>query len=311
MRKNKAVDNHENSIETNKKSFETIYLRLSYAKNVGKVPIPTALFDIHSYTVDIKSYKSYASNALMSSSMGFSREDFRSIAMWHLASYLSSMSLLMDTKEREKFIQSYQKRNGSHTFPLDIDFIKKDQSNFMSFLSQRMSDLNRIIVQSAKNVYGSRSIKRIYRVATGVVPTLNEDHFRLMSDNELKKLGYHLLDNKTAKEVIKKAGHKYRFMDIFEVDGATYRKIYKTPEIHVHLEDIPFWENMPFSDIVDQEEVIMHEKMRLKKERLLNLYRGSTNKGKKRMLERLKRFLTKKGMEKELSLVKGMLSELV
>jgi hypothetical protein len=313
MKKNNAVEDFNDDFEevSNKKSFETIYLRLSYAKNIGKVHVPKELFDIHSYTVNVKSYKSYTSNAPMNSSMGFSKEDFRSIAMWHLAAYLSSMSLLMETKEREKFIQTYQKRNGVETFPSDTDFVKKDQSNFMSFLSQRMSDLNRIIVQGAKNVYGSKSIKRVYRLGTGVSPTLSEDHFRGMSDLDLKKLGYYLLDNRSAKELIRKAGTKYRFADVFEVDGVIYRKIYKTPEIHVYMEDIPFWENMPFSELEDQEDLFVEGKLQLRKERLLNRYMKSSNKGKVKMLERLKRFLTKKNMEKELLLVKGMLSELV
>jgi hypothetical protein len=313
MTKNKTVEHFEDEIEevSNKKSFETIYLRLSYAKNIGKVDIPKELFDIHSYTVDVKSYKSYTSNAMMSSSMGFSKEDFRSIAMWHLASYLSSMSLLMETKERNKFIETYQKRNGEGSFPTDLDFLKKDQSNFMSFLSQRMSDLNRIIVQAAKNVYGSKSIKRLYRVGTGISPTLSEDYFRMMSEVELKKLGYFLIANRSAKEIIKKFGSRYQFNDIFEVDGVVYRKIYKTPEIHVHLEDIPYWENMPFSDLVDQEDVILNEKIRARKERLLGLYKNSSKNGKRRMLARLRKFLIKKGMEKELSIVREMLSELV
>jgi hypothetical protein len=295
----------------NKKSLETIYLRLSYAKNVGKVNIPKELFDIHSYTVDLKSYKAYTSNGSMNSSMGFSREDFKSIAMWHLASYLSSISLLMDTPERIKFIQTYQKKNGSHTFPSDTDFIKKDQSNFMSFLSQRMSDLNRIIVQSAKNVYGSKTIKRLYRVEPNAVNSISDECFRTMTEKELKKFGYVLLSGKEAVKVIKQSGQKYRFMDVFEVDGVTYRKIYKKPETHVYLEDYPFWESIPFSSLADQEDVIIQNRIEYRKERLLNLYRKISTSGKIRMLSRLKRFLFKKGMDKEVKIVNDMISNLV
>lgn len=314
MTKSNLVEELDNGLEvSDKKSFETIYLRLSYAKNVGKVHVPKELYDIHSYTVDVKSYKAYVSNAAMSLSMGFSREDFRSIAMWHLAAYLSSMSLLMQTKERENFIKTYQKRNGDHTFPSDVDFVKKDVSNFMSFLSQRMSDLNRVIVQTAKNVYGSKSIKRMYRMDFDAVQNLSDENFRIMSEKELKKVGYHLLDNNKAKEIIKKVGVKYRYADVFEVDGVSYRKVYRTPEIHSYLEDTPSWENMPFSDLVEHEEQespLAFARMELRKERLLNKYNSSSAKGKRRMLERLKRFLSKKEMKRELSIVKKMLSQI-
>lgn len=315
MTKSNLVEKLDSGLETpdGKKSFETIYLRLSYAKNVGKVHIPKELFDIHSYTVDVKSYKAYISNVAMSLSMGFSKEDFRSIAMWHLAAYLSSMSLLMETKERENFIKSYQSKNGEHTFPGDLDFVRKDQSNFISFLSQRMSDLNRVIVQTAKNVYGSKSIRRMYRMDPDATQNISDEYFRTMTEKELKKIGYHLLDNNKAKEIIKQIGPKYRFLDVFVVDGVTYRKVYRTPEIHSYLEDTPSWENMPFSDLVDfqcQEDAIIAARTEIRKERLLTMYNNSSLSGKRRMLERLKRFLLKKQMKRELCIVNKMLSQL-
>lgn len=312
MTKNNKVDDVEDYFEEeiSKKSFETIYLRLSYAKNIGNVHIPKELFDIHAYTVNVKSYKAFLSNASMNLSMGFSKEDFRSVAMWYLAEYLSSMSILMQTKEREEFIKSYQKKNGEHTFPSDFDFVKKDQSNFISFLSQRTSDLNRVIVQAAKNVYGSRSMKRLYKMDINANPSLGEEHFRSLSDKELKSLGYHLLEHKQAKPIIKKVGLKYTFLDFFEVDGVSYRKIYRTPEIHSYLEDIPSWENMPFSDLIDQEEFVESQKTEKKKQRLLSKFYNGSDHTKKKMLERLKRFLIKKDMQKELAIVKKMLSKL-
>ena len=295
-----------------KMSFETTYLRLSYAKNVGKKHIPKELYNIHSQTVEIKSFKAFLSNAAMNSSMGFSKGDFKSISLWHLTSYLSSMSLLTECKSRYDFIESYQKKNGEISFPTDLDFIKKDRSNFMSFLSQRMSDLNRIIVQNAKNVYVSKTIKKLYRMSVSAKIDLEDENFRLLPDEDLKKLGYHSLGSSKSLEVIKKSGSKYRTLDIFEVDGVMYRKIFRTPEMHSYLEDIPFWQNLPFSSLVDNQDSseVYSEKNEIRKKRLLLKYRNGSARRKKKMLERLKLFLSNKGMKKELAIASAILASL-
>lgn len=225
---------------TTKDDFEGTYLRLGYAKNVSQ-SVPKELLELHKKTISVKSFGAFNVNRAMSESMGFSHEDFKSIATFHLMSYLTTMSLMAETKERKEFIKKFQKRNGEFSYPSDTDFRKKDVSNFMAFLSQRMSDLNRIIVQKAQSVYGDKLVKKLYLMSPNA-KELPDDVFVHMSDKDLLKSGYTLLSQAKTREIIKECGSKYRFLDTFELDGNKYRKIYRIPELFSHLEDLsPNW----------------------------------------------------------------------
>lgn len=288
---------------TTSDNFEDAYLRLGYAKNVNK-DIPLALFKIHERTVSYKSFVGFMANKSMSMVMGFEKEDFESVARFHLASYLSSMSLLIECKARQDFIQTYKKRHGEFAFPTDEDFVKKDISNFMAFVGQRMSDLNRVVVQKAQNVFGSKVIRKLYRMSP-IAKEIQTDVFISMDDSDLAKQGYYAVTKNKERDIIKKAGGKYRVLDTFEVDGEMYRKVFHTPEMFTYLEDISFdWANLEVATSPREAE------LENRKEAFMRRYIKSPHAKKVKMMERLTRYLEKNSMGRELQIANKMLAEL-
>lgn len=160
--------------------FELVLLRWRY---LLKSPNPKEeVFKQYAATLDSTTKRMYQKFKYAFSTLGYLYEDVRNISNMYLVSYLGVFSLNLP-ENYKKFEKAFIAKN--KTEPTKEDILKKDKSNFTSFLIQRLEEAAKICAQKNRNIRGTDSI---YEGFIGEKPLKEENHDQLLINPEV--LGY-------------------------------------------------------------------------------------------------------------------------
>lgn len=282
-----------------KEHFELTYLRWRYfmrASNPSEELIRQ--YEKAAYKVAKEAFNDHHESMKLS---GLEIEDVCNIALVHLISYLGCYSLQFSESGQEKVVEKRKKAE----FP-DEEVKRKDLSNMMVFIQQRMRDLVRVFKQKNKNVLGEHSVAILYQLIDKEVPCTDLELIKAPD-----KYGYRRVTPSQYKEVKRKLG-TYPSTGKFVIGDIIYRYVHNvsTPiwmSDHEHAEDIRSFNPQP--NISPQEEGYELIK-RYRMEKLLERYENADLKGKVRMLRKAINFFKKKKMMQELALANRMLNKL-
>lgn len=285
-----------------KDEFELSYLRWRYLIRTSNPPAEVLKqFENAAYKCARDSFFGEKDTYIAS---GMELEDVCSIAQVHLVSYLGLYSIEHVPDQMEKFVNKYEKTNGKK--PDEKEIKRKNLSNMICFISQRLRDLIRICKQKNRNITGENVTYEIYKL-TGkekecsdwALSLSPESYgFEKISRAEKIKVGSHIIRD-AAMERVEHKGRVYRV--ISDVTGVTWLSNHNDPS------NLPIFN--PQDKILNPEE-IEDFKLKHRKEKLLDRYQEASPKNKIRILKRIVRFLSKKeGFEQEVELAKTLLLE--
>lgn len=232
---------------------------------------------------------------------GLEIEDVCNIALVHLVSYLGCYSLQFSKDGQAKA----KEKSTTQLYP-EEEIKRKDLSNMIIFIRQRMKDLVRVFRQKNKNVLGENHIAALFQLIDTEVPCTD---FELLKSP--KKYGYRAVTPSQYRQIRTKLG-THPQVGKFALDGISYRyvRMYISP---VWLSD---YENDDHISVfgTDPENVPQEKNYeisrRYKLERLLDRYEKLDNKRKIKLLKKAVNVLRKTNMIPELMLAKGMLDKL-
>jgi hypothetical protein len=280
-----------------KDQFELTYLRWRYFMRAANPP--TELVKKYEKAALKVAKESYNENYDAMKNSGLEVEDVCNIALVHLVSYLGCYSLQFSeigkTKVAEKMGDVSQE-----------EVKRKDLSNMMVFIQQRLKDLVRVFRQKNKNVLGEHLVAVLFQLVDKESPCTDMELIKAPN-----KYGFRRVTPTHYKEVKKKLG-TYPQVGRFVLGDTVYRYVYIhngpiwTAD-HENPEDIAAFN--PQSSIPPQEEAF-ETMRRYRMEKLLDKYYKANTTNKIRMLKHAISFLKKKKMANELVLAKGLLNKL-
>jgi hypothetical protein len=149
--------------QTKYTNFEDIYLKTSYLKKIknGDENFMN-MYSIFAKSVHKIGGKFFAKNIGLLSSAGFGLDDVESFCAVQAWSYIELYSLQTNPEALQRFIAKRKTDYPERKFLTNIEICKKDSSNFMSFLSQRLSEFVRICRIKNRNIKGSRETQGFY-----------------------------------------------------------------------------------------------------------------------------------------------------
>lgn len=286
-----------------REEFELAYLRWRYFLRAENPDV--SLIEKYRKAAYKAANESYRENQNIYKASGMEPEDVRNIALVHLVSYLGIFSLQHNKTPKTKFIASFQELAGRE--PTDAETAREDLTNMLCFIAQRMNDLIRICKQKNRSITGELSATALFRLVGK--ETECSDLKLYFSPNAF---GYKKVGPAEYREV-KKALNKAIPYGRFELDGKVYRFVREILgpvwlSDHEGADDLNIFN--PQDNTMTQE---YSESLRIRyaKERILDRYKKTSKRGKKRILNKVIKMLSsRKGFEKEVQLAKELLAGL-
>jgi len=212
---------------TTSDNFEDVYLRSTYLGRIDH-SVPSRFNELYNiYATSIKSIggRFCSKNHVLFRSMGFDHEDVISFCEVQAWSYISNFSIITKPEAMEKFLV---KRKSDYPDRPDLtsdEIRRKDNSNFMTFLTQRLSDLVRVFKQKNRNIRGTKEISSFYLKTKQAQDVTQE---LIVEDPE--KYGFIQLTKKDVLDLKKRVGPKFKYAD-FSFEGHSYIYISYVPSL--------------------------------------------------------------------------------
>lgn len=173
-----------NSSISYKDNFELVLMRWRY---LLKSPNPKVeVFTEYSKELNSVSKKMWYSFRYAFSTAGYDYDDIRSLADVYLVGYLGMFSLKL--KDKLKIYKTtFKAKNGKN--PNKEEISKKDRSNFISFLTQRLGEAGKICSQKNRNIRGTDGVNEgfIGTVSVNVSDEQFLHNYSLYGYKKLKK----------------------------------------------------------------------------------------------------------------------------
>jgi len=190
------------SLKTNvsinyKDNFELVLMRWRYLLKSPNPP--AAVFQEFRKTLDNVSRKMWYDFRYAFSIAGYDQDDVRALANIYLVGYLGVFSL-RNKENLKKFKVTFKNKNGK--LPTVEEIAKKDQNNFVSFLTQRLEEAGKICSQKNRNIRGTDGFKEAY-IGENTVDVSDE-----LLSVQPEKYGYKKLKKKDLESLSTAAGVK-------------------------------------------------------------------------------------------------------
>jgi hypothetical protein len=282
-----------------REQFELAYLRWRYFMRVENPPEELVKqYEKAAYMVARDAYRQNQDTMLYS---GLELEDVMNISLVHLVSYLGCYSLQFSDIGKKKVANKRAKEEYS-----EEEVKRKDLSNMIVFIQQRMKDLVRVFKQKNRNIMGEKHVAVLYQLIDVEIPCSDEDLLK-----SPHRYGYRRVPPSQYNEIKRKLG-RYPEKGKFSVGDIKYRYV-SSQTAPVWIEDYENYESLSVFNQIDkvppQEEQFELLK-RYRMERLLDRYEKAPKKLKIKMLKRVEKILSSKGMNKELELARRILGKL-
>jgi hypothetical protein len=287
-----------NKTVSTKDQFELTYLRWRYFMRAENPP--TDLIKKYEKAAYKVAKESFNKNYDSMKNSGLEIEDACNIALVHLVSYLGCFSLQYSEHGRSKVEEKKKNEDLS-----DSEIQRKDLSNLMTFIEQRMKDFVRVFKQKNKNILGEKSVAVLFQLVDKESPCSDQELLRAP-----KRYGYRKVSASLYKEIKRKLG-SYPQVGRFVLGDTVYRYVQTTNNPvwisdSENSDDILSFNPQNYTQPQDLEESLNRYRI----EKLLDRYHNSDEKNKVRMLKKAISFLKKKGMMTELRSAKRMLKKL-
>lgn len=282
-----------------KEEFELTYMRWRYFMRASNPPEELIKkYEKAAYKI---AKETYNENFETMKNSGLEVEDVCNIALVHLVSYLGCYSLQFSDNGKLKIEEKKKKMELA-----EEEIKRKDLSNMMVFIQQRMKDLIRVFRQKNKNVFGENLVAVLFQLVDREKPCTDLELLKAPD-----KYGYRRVLPSQYKEVKKKLGG-YPTAGKFVIGDISYRyvHVYSGPvwiSDHENADDISAFN--PQSD-ESYQEYNTELSNRFRMERILEKYQKATPKNKARMLERAMFIFRKKRMIKELALANRLFNKI-
>jgi len=140
-----------------KSDFELVLMRWRY---LLKSPNPPPeVFQEFNKAITNVSRKMWYNFRYAFSTVGYDQNDVQALAKIYLVGYLGIFSL-KNEENLKKFVEAFKKKNG--LAPTAEEIAKKDQNNFVSFLTQRLEEAGKVCSQKNRNIRGTDGFKEAY-----------------------------------------------------------------------------------------------------------------------------------------------------
>jgi hypothetical protein len=196
---------------SSKDHFEAVYLKHNDFYRINELPAERRdvahLEAEHAQTIRVYSKRFFDKHSTMLKEIGMELEDIICISRIHLYKYLTLFSLKNNPEKLAEFVKKYQERHGKNAYPSMQDITKKDVSNFMSYLPQKLSDLLRLCNMKLSYITGERQIKAVFELPESIDESVTDmfiwenyqeigaRKLRLKEITELKRSGANLSSN--------------------------------------------------------------------------------------------------------------------
>jgi hypothetical protein len=192
--------------------FEDVYLRSSYLERIK--PEQTGLFSQfhHEYknTIDILALRYYRRNTSFFKTVGFEPKDIYNFCNIQAWSFIENFSIVANDSAMRSFLRKRAEKYSDRDYPPTAEEItKKDKSNFIFFLNQRLSDLVRISKAKIRNIRGTKEISSFFEQ---INPNLDTE-LVLEIARDPKKYGYRELSNTEVVALKKEMKKDFRYED--------------------------------------------------------------------------------------------------
>lgn len=145
------------------------------------------------------------------SKVGYEYEDVVNITNCFMVGYMGLYSLERNEKARNKIVESYKKRHNRE--PSDAEILRKERTNLISFLRQRLQHASVLCGRKARNITVGNDKRAIFAFTKDSVPASQETilekgtqiGYRKVTKDELKTIKLNARVNRT-KDLIDKDG---------------------------------------------------------------------------------------------------------
>lgn len=208
---------------SSKDHFEAVYLKHHDFYRINELPAERRdvahLEADHAQTVKVYSKKFFDKHSTMLKEIGMELEDIHCISRVHLYKYLVLFSLKNNPEKMAEFVKNYKEKHGETAYPTMKDITKKDASNFMSYLPQKLSDLLRLCNMKLKSITGEKQIKAVFELPE----TIDESVSDMFIWENHKEIGARKLYLKEV-AVLRQSGARLT-LGHFTHNGKLYRSI--------------------------------------------------------------------------------------
>jgi hypothetical protein len=190
-------------------NFEMLMIRHEYISKV-KNPDPKWIKQWESIvnTTAMLMYNKLRPNF---SKVGYELDDVKAITNCYMIGYMGLYSIERNKKSRDKILQSFKKRLNRE--PTDQEITRKERTNLISFLRQRLQHASLICSRKARNITVGRDRRAAYAFTKDSVPASDE-----MILEKGAKLGYRKITKKELKDIKLKARVE-NSKELRDVDG--------------------------------------------------------------------------------------------
>lgn len=189
--------------------FEMLTLRHEYLK---KIPNPE-LIDIKPfrYLAKVTARIMYDKCKANFEKVGFDVSDIESISNVYLFAYLGVYSFEVNPPSKERFVKSFQDRNGRDPDAKDIE--KAEKNTIINFLRQKLHHCSKVCERKSRNIVGARSVKYVFAYTKDSKPSHPSNIIQ-----DYKKYGYRKVNQKELVEA-KEESKKNRSQSLVDKNG--------------------------------------------------------------------------------------------
>jgi len=126
--------------------------------------------------------------------VGYELDDVIAITNCYMVGYMGLYSLERNEKTRTKIVDSYKKRLKRE--PTDAELLRKERTNLISFLRQRLQHASVLCSRKARNITVGNDRRAVYAMTKDSVPASNE-----LIYEKGAKLGYRKVTKDELKEI--------------------------------------------------------------------------------------------------------------
>ena len=157
---------------SSKDHFEAVYLKHRDFYKINELPPErrdvSHLECDHMFTVKVQARKFFDKHSTLLKKIGMEFEDILCISRVHLYKYLVLFSLKNNPEKLAEFVKKYKERHGETSYPTINDITKKDISNFMCYLPQKLSDLLRFCNVKLPSITGEKQMKVVFELPNNI-----------------------------------------------------------------------------------------------------------------------------------------------
>lgn len=189
--------------------FEMLTLRHEYLK---KIQNPESVnMKPFKYLANVTARIMYEKCRANFEKVGFDLADVESISNVYLFAYLGVYSFEVNAPAKERFIKSFEDKNGKQ--PSDKDIEKAEKNTIINFLRQKLHHCSKVCERKSRNIVGARSVKHVFAYTAKSTPSHPSDIIQ-----DYKKHGYRKVNQKELLES-KENSKKNRTQILTDKDG--------------------------------------------------------------------------------------------